>query len=68
MGEIPQDAVWEDLNKTQKKTVESIVDKFRPVQVEDYFKAGGGCKMPKSNGKHKSQEKHKSQNQKPERK
>jgi hypothetical protein len=41
VGELPPDITWDDLNKVQKKTVENLVEKFRPVPIEDYFEEGG---------------------------
>jgi hypothetical protein len=40
IGELPTDATWEDLNKIQKRQVETIVEKFRPVQPIDYMDGG----------------------------
>lgn len=40
-NELPPDVHWEDLNKNQKKMVEDLIERSKPVTAADYFREGG---------------------------
>lgn len=41
IGDLPQEATWDDLNKVQKKQVETLVEKFHPLRTAGEYLVGG---------------------------
>ena len=61
IGDLPPDAHWDELSKVQKKQVETLVEKFRPVPTVDYFAEEAAGELRNAEIRRKTQQKRRAQ-------